>query len=229
MLTTRSPQPQPAEPQVPLSPAPWQLLARGIIVVFRPDARFAAVLPEAQRHRYRGGVPVLMAVRYLSSDVGPYDELLLVPGKLDFGGDAFYSISHIAVSTVASVVNGRRNWAIPKELATLRVEAKGRRLELRGERDDGFRAAIAAEGCGLPFPLTTAILPNTLAQERAGRVYVTRLQARGWGLRARLERLELGGPFFPSLEWATVALAATVDRVHMSFPVAEVRQTGGAS
>lgn len=229
MITPSSPLPQPAEPPIPLSPAPWQLTGRGIIVLFRPDPRFAEVLPEAQRPRYRGGVPVLMAVRYFSSDVGPYDELLLVPGKLDFGDRAIDTISHVAVSTTASVVNGRRNWAMPKELATLHFDSRGRRLELRGERDDGFRAEVAAEGCGLPFPLTTMRLPSTLAQERAGQVYLTRPRARGWGLRARLERLELTGPFFPSLDWATVTLAATVDRVHLSFPVAEVRQRGARS
>jgi hypothetical protein len=228
-LTTQSPQLQPGEPPVPLSPAPWQLVARGVIVLFRPEPRFAEVLPPALRPRYRGGVPVLMAVRYVSSDVGPYDELLLIPGKLDFGGDAMYSMTHIAVNSLASVVNGRRNWAIPKELATLKVEADGRKLDLRGEREDGFGAEIAAEGYGLPFPLTTAIMPNTLAHERAGRVYVTRPQARGWARRARLDRLELRGPFFPGLDWATVTLAATVDRVHMQFPVAEVRQIGDAS
>jgi hypothetical protein len=219
-----APGPQVPEDGVPLSPAPWQLSARGIIVVFHADPRFAEVLPPAQRDRYRGGVPVLMAVRYLSSDVGPYDEVLLIPGKLDFGGDSYYSISHSAVSTLTSVVNGRRNWGIPKELAALQLETAGRRLTMRGEREDGFGAEIVAEGCGLPFPVTTALLPGTLAHERAGRVLVTRLTARGWALRARLQRLELRGPFLPSLDWATVALTATVDRVHLQFPVAEVRQ-----
>jgi hypothetical protein len=210
--------------RVPLSPAPWQLVGRGIIVLFRPDERFAGVLPRAQQDRYRGGVPVLMAVRYLSSDVGPYDELLFVPGRVDFDGEALYTISHIAVSTLASVVNGWLNWAIPKELAGLRFDNHGRRYSLRGERADGFSAEIVAEGGGLPLPLTTAIMPHTLGQERDGRLYVTRLKARGWALRARLDRLDLAGPFLPALDWATVCMTVTVDRVHMHFPVAEVRE-----
>ena len=213
--------------RVPVSPAPWQLLARGIVLLFRPDERFATLLPPAARHRYRGGVPALMALRYLASDVGPYDELMLIPGLVAFDGRPLYSVSHVASSTLASVVNGRLNWGIPKELAPLQFENRGRQLALRGERPDGFAVEVVAEGGGLPFQLAHASLPTEIGQERDVRLFVTHPSVTGWALRARLQRLSITGPSLPSLDWATVGVALTVDRVHLHLPAAEVRPLGG--
>lgn len=60
-------------------------------------------------------------IRYLSSPLGPYDELTYVPGNMTYKVGASFisgpSITRIYVSSAASIVNGRRNWNIPKELA----------------------------------------------------------------------------------------------------------------
>ena len=99
--------------------------------------------------RYHGGFGVVLVVRYESSDgastvllssttsqraatpavdadtlpslaVGPYDELMIIPGLFSRpgkdGGEPSYAlaITRIYVSTVASVANGRRLWGIPK-------------------------------------------------------------------------------------------------------------------
>jgi len=58
-------------------------------------------------------------VRYKSGPAGPYDELLFVPGNLKnptTDKKAALSVTRIYVSSLASVVNGRRNWNIPKHL-----------------------------------------------------------------------------------------------------------------
>ncbi|KAL4790594.1 hypothetical protein BDV19DRAFT_382246 [Aspergillus venezuelensis] len=63
----------------------------------------------------------VMIVRYEETDVGPYDELIFIPGRAvnpnSEIGARDMRISTIYVSTDASVWNGRRNWNIPKHRA----------------------------------------------------------------------------------------------------------------
>jgi acetoacetate decarboxylase len=57
-----------------------------------------------------------------TSGVGPYKELLFIPGVFHINGRYTYSISKIYVSTEASVRSGIENWAIPKEVADFTIE-----------------------------------------------------------------------------------------------------------
>lgn len=55
----------------------------------------------------------VMIVRYDDSDVGPYDELIFIPGRAvnPHSGKKDMCISMIYVLTDSSVWNGRRNWS----------------------------------------------------------------------------------------------------------------------
>ncbi|CAE6527829.1 unnamed protein product [Rhizoctonia solani] len=102
---------------LPAIPMPWQAkeLPRGAL-----DTQQSTTFQELQA-TYQGGLGTIQLIRYHSSPVGPYDELLYVPGQMNFkvGGSSLsgLSITRIYVSSFASVVNGRRNWNIPKRLA----------------------------------------------------------------------------------------------------------------
>ncbi|KAL2833586.1 hypothetical protein BJY01DRAFT_90862 [Aspergillus pseudoustus] len=90
---------------------------------------------ELQFHN-NGWLKAVMIVRYDDSDVGPYDELILIPGRSvnPHSGKADLRITTIYVSTDASVWNGRRNWNIPKHRAVFDfkpVSSTGSDLELR--------------------------------------------------------------------------------------------------
>ncbi|TCD60368.1 hypothetical protein EIP91_010259 [Steccherinum ochraceum] len=69
--------------------------------------------------KFQGGLCSAMFVRYTESPVGPYDELIWVPGKFDVpvGGPVASRITRIYVSTKESIYNGRRNWNIAKAQA----------------------------------------------------------------------------------------------------------------
>lgn len=58
---------------------------------------------------FKGGLGSIMVVRYTSSPVGPYDELLYIPGKftVPLTGEEKMRITRIYVSTKASVYNGK--------------------------------------------------------------------------------------------------------------------------
>lgn len=85
------------------------------------DPKNPAWAPE----RFHGGLASVQILRYRSSPVGPYDELLIVPGKFshttnDNGvlvNKKNLRVSRIYVSQKESCYNGRKNWNIPKELA----------------------------------------------------------------------------------------------------------------
>ena len=102
------------------APSPW-ILNGQVAYLFVHGSRSAQELfnenPEPIRSPFRGGMGGMLLVRYSDSPVGPYDELLFFPGCYQFGDKTYYRISQIYVSTLDSVINGRRNWNVPKKSA----------------------------------------------------------------------------------------------------------------
>ncbi|KAJ5261108.1 hypothetical protein N7478_011703 [Penicillium angulare] len=84
-------------------------------------------LPGGEPQYRNGWIKGITIIRYEDSDVGPYDELILVPGKAvnPHTSKADQRISTIYVSTNASVWNGRRNWNIPKHRAVFSFTPSG--------------------------------------------------------------------------------------------------------
>jgi len=68
---------------------------------------------------FKGGFSSALVYRYSDSDVGPYDELIFVPGKFTnpVDGKEYLRVSRIYVSSERCVYNGRTNWNVPKHLA----------------------------------------------------------------------------------------------------------------
>ncbi|QRW20727.1 hypothetical protein RhiXN_05716 [Rhizoctonia solani] len=80
---------------LPTIPLPWHAkeLPRGALDTGEIDK-----FQELQA-TFQGGLGTIQLIRYHSSPVGPYDELLYVPGQMNYK------------------IGGRRNWNIPKHLA----------------------------------------------------------------------------------------------------------------
>ncbi|KAI0339249.1 hypothetical protein BDW22DRAFT_1336398 [Trametopsis cervina] len=72
-----------------------------------------------QSGAFKGGLFSVMIVRYKSSPIGPYDEIIWSPGNFEIppSGKKALRITRIYVSSLASVYNGRKNWNICKHLA----------------------------------------------------------------------------------------------------------------
>ncbi|KAL0572109.1 hypothetical protein V5O48_009862 [Marasmius crinis-equi] len=71
-------------------------------------------------------IGALMLVRYASTPVGPYDELIYIPGRWAYAsGRNGLRITRLYVSTDASVFNGRTNWNIPKHRANFSFHKDG--------------------------------------------------------------------------------------------------------
>ncbi|KAL2782425.1 hypothetical protein BJX66DRAFT_345843 [Aspergillus keveii] len=70
---------------------------------------------------FEGGLCYVMIVRYSDTPVGPYDELIWMPGSFSVGAHvdgppkkAWHRVTRIYVSQFETVKRGRENWNIPK-------------------------------------------------------------------------------------------------------------------
>ncbi len=127
------------------APPPWTCKATVYNIYFWTSKAVAAQLPakaysplEAQSSfasqefgKPIGGLSSLQLIRYSETPVGPYDELLLVPGKFAYPAEGKdgkrevkkgLKLTRIYVSTDKTCWNGRKNWNIPKHLAKFEWE-----------------------------------------------------------------------------------------------------------
>ncbi|KAF1808178.1 hypothetical protein P152DRAFT_462832 [Eremomyces bilateralis CBS 781.70] len=120
----------------PSAPAPWKLRSESYLLMVRlpktlPDgiydpleASSEAFSDPARSGKHRGGLGAILIVRYTETPVGPYDELMIVPGSYQVPGHGSKRrIARIYVNQKETTYNGRTNWNIPKHLARFAFSA----------------------------------------------------------------------------------------------------------
>ncbi|AUX39704.1 hypothetical protein SOCE26_010990 [Sorangium cellulosum] len=216
-------------PDVPIAPAPWTLTGDAYIVMLElppPLLREQAFIPEALRGRFEGRYSLLMAIDYTSSNVGPYRELLFIPGRFRTRRGLCWSISKIYVSSWDSVVNGQINWGIPKELADFEIarEADGSERFRVSHGGDVF-ADLHFAAAGPALPASAALLPaalRTLVHHREGRDYLCTPAARGRVRYARLVDVRTSPERMVRIEGGRVVFAVRLSDFRAEFPAADV-------
>ena len=205
----------------PVVPPPWQLRGSGVVALYRKDkALLQPWIPSSLADRFAGGPAAMMLVDYETSGVGPYRELLFVPGRFRIGSRKYPVITRIVVSSQESVDSGRANWAIPKEIAKFQVTdlEQGQRWQVRqGER---LLCDASVRPRGPRLPITTRLLPKTwttVAQPRDETFLLTHLESRG---RARFASLHVhsSGEGFPDLSQCRRLLVTSISQFRMTFP-----------
>jgi hypothetical protein len=215
---------------VALAPAPWDLTGQGYVFALRMPREVleqGSFLPEGGRRLGSGCLAYAMFVDYSHSDVGPYYELLYIPGVLGFGRRRALSISRIFVSSWASVVNGQNNWGIPKDRCDfdVRYGAEGiDRVALIAA--DGTRfAEMELEARGPRLPAPGHWVPKklrSLSQLHEGKVYSYAPEARGHFRFARVRSWRFDARHFPDLARGEVVMTAKITDFRMIFPVAQI-------
>ena len=204
-------------------PAPWSLQGRGVLLAYQLTRSWKA---EQGLGAYQGPLAVVCLVDYARSPVGPYQEILFMPGRLPNSRGKHLSIHRIYVDSQASVMAGRRNWGIPKQLAAFQWEDDGRgvQVQVKHRGQDCFQVHVRR--IGPSFPVFRPMLPVPIYQRRQGRSYWTRPSARGRASFAKLEHswaaLHGDGGGFPDLRGQRPLAAAIVERFRMEFPPAEI-------
>ncbi|HEX4878792.1 MAG TPA: acetoacetate decarboxylase family protein [Limnobacter sp.] len=217
-------------PDTPACPAPWQLHGNGLIVLLKNSTERALADPaidKAMVPHLRSHYAVLMLVNYEQSNVGPYQELLYIPGSALIDGRRHLTISNIWVSSQASVDNGRRNWGIPKQLANFNWQTQpdgGQRV--RVEHAGQTLIDLRYHGKGWACPVHTAFVPGfmrTLVQSLDGQRYVYTPSAKGRCKLASIQQLSTPSSLFPNIQASHVIAAFEANHFQMTFPVAQVQ------
>ncbi len=215
-------------------PAPWELTGSGVIIFFPANKKRvleSGILSPEDAAAYRGGIGAVMLVHYEKADCGPYDELLYIPGLFEHKGRNYQRITKIFVSSKVSVEWGRRNWAIPKELARFDWQQGEREWHIDVKQPDSNASiySVSLSPRFFSFPVTTAILPWSLLQKQEpkyteGRPFYleTRPSGKGSGKIAFIDRVE-GSREIPDYHDVSHGprIAVAISPFHISFPVAK--------
>jgi hypothetical protein len=215
-------------------PAPWQLTGSGVIIFFPSDKKRvleSGMLSPEDAAAFRGGFGAIMLVRYEKADCGPYDELLYIPGIFEHHGRKYQRITKIFVSSKESVEWGRRNWAIPKELAAFdwRQGEREWHIDVKQPESGASIYSVSLSPRFFSFPVTTAILPWSLLQKQEPKYtdgspfYLeTRPSGHGSAKIAFIDRVE-GSRAMPDYHSVSHAprIALAISPFQMTFPVAK--------
>jgi len=213
------------------APPPWTLTGHGLILVAHFPESFVrrhGFLQPYQQVAYRGWLGTVMLVNYHTSNVGPYAELLFIPGLFRFGHTTSFSIAKIYVSTEESVVNGRLNWGIPKERADFIFSepARGHQQISVSHKGRPF-LSVQAKTWGPRFPISTAFVPgfrvvqaslDRASEPAASGLLLTKPTASGSARLASLTDMTIDNTFFPDLSAIKPIMALSVENFRMQFP-----------
>ena len=180
--------------QLPASapPAPWSTRLHAVVWWHRATPAAPAAMPELLCSRRRLGLTVAAFVRYLDTPVGGYHEIAATPALLLDWPVPAATVPFIAVDSLASIVGGRVNWALPKTHA--RFEWPEDRLDLVA-RGDGWSVAAHVRPHGPVFPFAAVARDRQVGAD--GDELLMRIRGRG---RARLGRamVRVVGPELPA-------------------------------
>lgn len=213
------------KPEPKIAPAPWSLHGDGVVMIAYFSEAFVrehGFLAHFQHDGYRGYIGTMMLVDYHTSGVGPYRELLFIPGLFNLGGQTTFSISKIYVSSYDSVWNGIENWGIPKELADFSISTlpDGTRVFAVSRNGKPFFSA-RVKPWSFRFPITTKLLPSfQVMQQRRGQLLLTKPEATGKGRFASLSQVEIDPAYFPDIRRGLILSTIAVEDFTMTFPVA---------
>ena len=210
------------------APAPWSLKGRAYVCALalpdslrRQQGGTAAALGPAS-----GGLGMVMLVDYQRSEVGPYRELLFMPGPCRFpDGQRRWSIGRIYVSSDDSAVNGNRNWGLDKRVASFQVAPgrHGERVTVHYQEREIARLTLKPRGPALP--ILGPWLPDRwrrLGQIRDQRCFTFSPSVRGRLGFATLSDAWGNGDDFPQLQHGVSRGALYLPDFRMNFPKANI-------
>jgi hypothetical protein len=202
-----------------ITPAPWDLNGLGIMHFFWGPKRIDPFSGQEV-----SGIGGFIIARYDNSPVGPYNELLYIPGRHKVEGKSSFFISKIYVDSIDSVVSGQANWGIPKELADISIEKQGKNIEVKASFEGApFFDASITHG-RVSFPVTTKLIPIPLHQDWKGRYYFTQFVGSGSGSFSKVLLSSVDDERFPDTRDFQSLATIVVDPFKLSFPLAKIKQ-----
>ncbi|MEM8895313.1 MAG: acetoacetate decarboxylase family protein [Bacteroidota bacterium] len=202
-----------------ITPAPWNLHGMGIMHFFWGPKRIDPFSGEEV-----SGLGGFIIARYDSSPVGPYNELLYIPGKHKIDGKSAYYISKIYVDSMDSVVSGQANWGIPKELAQIDIDTSDNQIFVNASIDQKSFFQATIKSGGLKFPITTKLVPIPLYQDWEGAYYYTSFDGAGKGQLGKTNLTEVDSQLFADTRKFRSLATIVVNPFRLTFPLSAIKR-----
>lgn len=206
------------------SPAPWKIGGEAILVIFKFKNTWVEEkgnLPKHLKDKFKGGLGCIILGNYTSTPVGPYRELLFIPGK--FQKTKKQAITLAYSSTEASTQNGRSNWGIPTEIVQIHWDEEKKSDSVRISKSGKPVFSAEFESLPITFPVSTALFPLRICQTWNHLKYFTRLTGFGWAKLAKIKKLELNPALFPDIRGISPVMAIKIAPFQMRLPESTFR------
>jgi hypothetical protein len=217
------------QPPTKVAPAPWTLTGSGHIILAvgqKSDNLHDAAIPHHLQDSYSNICNIMMFVDYKSSPVGPYRELLFIPGTFRFAdGKRHFSISKIYVDSYDSTWNGRKNWGIPKEMATFSYDDSEGYETVRVAKNGRDFASYHLRKKGPTFPCQLSLVPHSLrtfAELLENMIYIYTFSGKGQIQWAQFKADHFDSSLFPDMTKRRSLIALKVTNFELTFPVARI-------
>ncbi len=207
-----------------LKPSPWQLNGKGYIILYHFSRKSLSTIQPTIHDNLiaQPGIGGMMIVDYQHSDIGSYQELLLIPGLVRHQNQKYRTITNIYVSTEVSIINGIRNWGIPKQLAHFRMINESKYSSFSVSTNDHCFFKASLKPYGPSFPISTRLVPLQLVQSRHGRLLETTPTGKGVARLARLDSIWIDAHYFPNISHIKPLLALEISNFAIRFPDANI-------
>ena len=217
-------------------PPPWNLKGEGFIIPFlgnKSTLLNKGFISEEDKESFAGGIGAIMLVNYESSDVGPYFELLFIPGDFKHTitthastkRKLYKKITKIYVSSLTSVQEGRLNWAIPKEMAefTWKKESNQTMISASTKEAGVFLEAEFTKRF-FHFPINTRLYPISLLQKsETGKLINTEFLGSGKGKFASINKWIVNEKLFANpMSISNFKFGLSADEFNIIFPIPEI-------
>jgi len=204
--------------------APWNLTGRGFILMYRFPESFiqeSCFLQDDWKELKWSGLGYVIIAEYENSPVGPYHEVLIIPGKAALDGSKLGTISKIYVDSVDSMLNGRINWGIPKEYTDFEWTQENRKHTIKIGGITPWLEMVIEHG-SIPLPIDTRLIPINLFQELDNSRFKVSPTGRGTGRFSLIKEIYVDPNFFPGIDELEPIVAFYVDPFQMNFPIAKI-------
>ena len=205
--------------------APWNLLGEGIILSHRANKSWMlknGFIPDYLRNSFKGGLAFTMMVNYQEADCGPYKELLFIPGFFLIKNRYRLMITKIYVDSEDSIISGRENWGIPKEMAKITWERSDSKTVFEANINDQSILKSRIKSTSFTFPINTKLSPFRIQQILNNKSYVFKPSGKGKCARGELQNLTVSEDYFPNIEELKLVNCLHIKKFNLLFPASKI-------
>lgn len=206
-------------------PPPWKLYGEGFLIPFLSDKKRnleqGFIRPE-DKNNFVGGLGACMLLNYATSNIGPHQELLFIPGDFKHKGKTYKKITKSYVSSHDLIKVSKSNWGIEREFASFEWLTKNNTSDIRVAFDDKLILEAKIHKRFLYFPITTKLFPVHFLQKAEDCYLHTRFSGHGKAKVATIQNFETNPDYFPNIKKAGILrFAFGIDQMHTNFPAAD--------